>query len=144
MSEKPPIRVVRRGSFLQAYSPFDEEALRALPQGKPLTARLTGVARSGPQNRMYWALLRLVADNLDQDITPDTLHEWMKMRLGVTKEVKLASGRIETVTGSTAFDSLSHEQFTAYMQRVKDLIREQLIPRADSEAFIREAEAMIG
>lgn len=143
-SEKPHVIVVRRADFLTPYAPLDGELVRAYPAGKPLKLTITQPGRSSPQNRLYWSLLRLLVDNMDQELTPDILHEWFKMRLGVTHEVRLRSGEINTVTGSTAFDKLTHEEFTAYMGRVKRLVTEQLIPRADSEAFVREATLMIG
>lgn len=143
-SEKPAILVVRRSGFLQAASPLDEEMIRALPAGKPLKVQLVQPRRSSPQNRLYWAFLRLVRDNLDQDIEPSTLHEYFKLRLGVTKEIVMRSGEIITVTGSTAFDNMEHADFTAYMQQVKDLVMTKLIPNSDGDAFEREALAMIG
>lgn len=144
MSEKPAIMAVRRGDFLQAYAPLDSELIRALPAGKPLKVAVTQPRRSSPQNRLYRALLGLIADNMDQDVTPDALHEWFKMRLGVTSEIKLRSGEIQTVTRSVAFDKMDHAEFTAFLTGVKRLVTTQLIPRADCAAFEREAMAMIG
>lgn len=144
MAEKPSIMAVRRGDFLQAYAPLDSELIRALPANKPLKVAVTQPRRSSPQNRLYWSLLNLIAANLDQDVTPETLHEWFKLRLGVTHEIRLRSGEVQTVTASTAFDAMPHAEFTAYMTGVKKLVLEHLIPRADCAAFEREALAMIG
>ena len=72
------------------------------------------------------------------------LHEWFKLRLGIVEHIRLRSGEIETVAGSTAFDNLSHAEFTGYMQKVKALVRDQLIPRINSDALEREARAMLG
>lgn len=144
MSEQPSILVVRRSGFLQAASPLDEELIRALPAGKPLKLKITQPRRSVPQQRLYWAFVSLVAENLDQEVTAETLHAWFKLRCGVAKEIKLRSGEIISVPGSTAFDKMEHADFTAYFQQVKDLVVGHLIPRADCEAFEREALAMIG
>lgn len=143
-SEKPHITAIRRGDFLQPYAPLDSELIRALPANKPLKVVATQPRRSSPQNRLYWALLNLIAENLDQDVEPETLHEWFKLRLGVTREIKLRSGEIQTVTASTAFDAMPHPEFTAYMAGVKRLVVDHLIPRANCAAFEREALAMIG
>lgn len=143
-SEKPHIMCVRRGDFLQPLAPLDSELIRSHPAGKPLKVQITQPRRSSPQNRLYWALLGLIAENLDQDVEPETLHEWFKLRLGVTREVLLRSGEVQTVTASTAFDSMPHQEFTAYMAGVKRLVVEHLIPRANCAAFEREALAMIG
>ncbi len=143
-SEKPNILVVRRSGFLQAASPLDEEMLRALPAGVPLKIKVTQPRRSVPQHRLYWGFISLVAENLDQDVSPDTLHEWFKIRCGVVREIRLRSGEIVTVAGSTAFDKMEHADFNAYFMQVKDLVVNHLIPRADCEAFEREALSMIG
>lgn len=144
MSEKPHIMAIRRADFLTPLAPLDGELIRGFPAGKPLRVVITQPRRSSPQNRLYWSLLGLIAENLDQDVTSEALHEWFKMRLGVTHEIRLRSGEINLVTGSTAFDAMPHDEFTAYMQRVKHLLETQLIPRAESEAFVREAQLMLG
>lgn len=143
-SERPKIIAIRRADFLTPCAPLDGELIREYPANKPLRLTITVQGRSSPQNRLYWSLLRLVAENLDQDVSKDALHEWFKLRLGITEEIKLRSGEINIVAGSTAFDSLSHAEFTAYMQRVKDLITTQLIPRVNSDAMEREARLMLG
>jgi hypothetical protein len=142
--EKPPIMVQRRGSFLMPEAPLDGEALQALPAGKALAITVRQPRRSSRQNRLYRGLLTVVAENLDQDITADDLHEWMKMRLGLTREVKQRNGEIVTVTRSVSFDKMEHDVFTAYFDRAKRLIVEHLIPGLNSEALEREAYAMLG
>lgn len=143
-SERARIMAIRRGDFLTPLAPLDGELIRAFPGGKPLRVEIAQPRRSGKQNRLYWSLLRLVADNLDQDVTKDALHEWFKLRLGITHDIILRSGEVNTVAGSTAFDNMEHAEFTAYMQRVKDLIVTQLIPRVNGDAMEREARLMLG
>jgi hypothetical protein len=144
MSERPAIMCVRRGDFLQPLTPLDSELIRAHPAGKPLKLQITQARRSGRQMRLYRAFLTLVADNLEGDVTPDALHEWMKLRLGLVEAVPLRSGRVDLVPKSVAFDKMEHGEFTAFFAGVKRLVLEQLIPRANCEAFEREALAMIG
>jgi hypothetical protein len=142
--EKPPIMVQRRGSFLMPEAPLDGEALMALPAGKALAITVRQPRRSSAQNRLYRGLLTVVADNLDQEIGPDDLHEWMKMRLGLTREVKQRNGQIVTVTRSVSFDKMEHDEFTRYFDRAKRLIVEHLIPGLNCDALEREARAMLG
>lgn len=144
MSEKPPIMVQRRGEFLIPQAPFDGEAIRELPAGKVLAITVRQPRRSSQQNRLYRSLLTVVCENLDQPVTPDDLHEWLKMRLGLTSEIRLRSGEIVKVTRSVAFDKMEHAEFTAYFDRVKALIVEHLIPGLNSAALEREARAMLG
>lgn len=139
-----PILLVRTGEFLRPAAPIDGEMLRALPAGKPLKATITQPRRSSPQNRLYRSLLQVVVDNLDQPVTADDLHEWLKMRLGVTAEVRERSGAVRTVTRSVAFDKMEHGEFTQYFDRAKTLICQHLIPGLNSAALERQAREMLG
>jgi len=141
---RPPIMMVRRGDFLQPLAALDSEEIRAYPAGKPLKVTLAQPRRSNPQLRLYWAMLRLVADNMDQEVTPAALHEYFKLKLGMVEAIRLRSGETQLVTKSAAFDAMEHSEFTAFFAGVKRLVTEQLIPRSNSAAFEREAMAMIG
>lgn len=144
MSEKPPILVQRRGDFLVPQAPFDGERIRDLPAGKALRIEVRQPRRSNPQLRLYWSLLGIVCDNLDQNIKPEALHEWLKMRLGYVIEFKLRSGEIVQVPASIAFDKMEHAEFTAYFDAVKALLVQHIIPGVNSETLVREAAAMLG
>lgn len=144
MAERADIMVVRRGDQLHPLSPFDGESLRAFPAGKALRVDPKMPRRSNPQNRLYWSLLRLVCENLDGDLEPDTLHEWLKIKTGLVKPVPLRNGGVDYVPSSTAFNSMGHDAFTKYFAKVKLLIETQIIPGVKSEALEREARAMLG
>lgn len=141
---KPPIFVVRRGDFLTPSAPLDGELIRAFPASKPLRAQLTMPRRSSPQNRLYRALLGLVCDNLEQDISPDSLHQWLKLRLHLTHEIRLRNGEVIEVTKSVAFDSMEQPEFNAYFNAATDLIVRQLLPGLSKPALEREARLMLG
>lgn len=143
-SDRPPIMVQRRGEFLVPQAPVDGERIRDLPAGKVLKVTVSQPRRSSAQNRLYWSLLGVVCENLDQDIEPEALHAWLKVKLGVVTPLILRSGEIAYVPGSIAFDKMEHQQFTAYFDRVKALITEHLIPGLNSAALEREAYAMLG
>lgn len=143
-SERPPIMVQRRGEFLLPDSPADGARIRELPAGKALKARVTQPRRSSPQLRLYFSLLDVVAENLDQDVSGDDLHEWMKLKLGLVTPIRQRNGEISYVPKSVAFDKMEHAEFTTYFDRVKQLVVEHLIPGLNSEALEREARAMLG
>lgn len=143
MSERPPIAMVRRGHFLAPYATADALELEALPSGVPLKVRVSR-GRSAPQLRLYWALLGKVAENLDQDVTPEDLHEWLKLKLGYVRPIRLRNGQIAEVARSVAFDKMGHADFTAYMTAVKALLTEHIIPGVGSDVLEREARAMLG
>jgi hypothetical protein len=144
MSDKPPIMVQRRGEFLMPQAPVDGERIRELPAGKALKVTVSQPRRSSPQNRLYWSLLGVVCENLDQPIEPEHLHDWLKLKLGMTTPIRQRNGEIVQVPRSIAFDKMEHGEFTAYFARVKTLIVDQLIPGLNSEALEREARAMLG
>lgn len=144
MSEKPPILVQRRGEFLLPQSPVDGERIRSLPAGKALKAVVTQPRRSNPQLRLYWSMLGLVCENLDQDVEPEALHDWLKLKLGLVTYVRQRNGHVVAVPRSIAFDKMEHGPFTAYFDKVKALLIEHLIPGLNSEALEREARAMLG
>ncbi|HYE38258.1 hypothetical protein [Methylocaldum sp.] len=137
------MQMVRRGSFLAPVAPLDSDQLSKLPVGKPLAVRVTR-ARSVPQLRLYWSMLGLVAENLDQPITDDDLHEWVKGKLGYAAPVKQRNGEVVNVTRSIAFDKMDQQSFQAFFDKAKALLVEHIIPGLESEALEREARAMLG
>lgn len=144
MSDRPPIFVQRRGEFLMPQAPIDGDRIRELPAGKPLKLAVTQPRRSSPQNRLYWSLLGVVCANLDQDVEPEALHTWLKIKMGVTTPLILRTGEVVDVPGSIAFDKMDHGPFTTYFDKVKALIVEHLIPNLNSAALEAEARAMLG
>jgi hypothetical protein len=144
MSERPPILVQRRGEFLIPQAPVDGERIRDLPAGKALKVVVSQPRRSNPQLRLYWSLLGIVCENLDQPLQPEDLHEWLKIKLGHVTHVRQRNGEIVGVPKSIAFDKMEHGEFTVYFDRVKALIVEHLIPGLNSATLEREARAMLG
>lgn len=143
MSDRPPMMMVRRGSFLAPLAPMDSDALSALPIGKALKVRVTQ-ARSLPQSRLYFSLCDLVAANLDQDVTGDDLHEWLKIRLGLVTPIRLKNGTIAEVAKSVAFDKMEQPEFQAYCDKALDMMVEHIIPGTRKADLMREARAMLG
>jgi hypothetical protein len=144
MSERPPIRMVRRGSFLAPLTPADAEAVELLPAGKEMAVRVSLGARSVPGLRFYWAMLGLVCDNLDQPLRPETLHEWIKLKCGHAEPIKLKNGETAWVPGSISFARMDQAEFRKFLEDAKTLIVTQLIPKLGKETLEREAWAMIG
>jgi hypothetical protein len=136
VTEKPTILVQRRGSFLQPWSPLDEDLLGEFPQAKKLKAVLTQ-PRSVGRLRLYWALIALVRSNMDSPPTREALHDGVKIRLGLTSPIKFATGEIVDVPRSVAFDKMDEDEFASFFDRFKDLIHA-------SPAMVRAAEQMLG
>ncbi len=141
--ERSPIFMQRRGSFLVPDAPIDGEMLDAFPTRKKLRVAITQ-PRSIPQLRLYWSMLHLVADNMSTEITSEALHEWIKMRCGVSVAIPLRNGQVDHVPGSIAFDKMDQDQFGRFFERAATLIVTHLIPGLGKPALIREANLMLG
>ena len=141
--ERPPIFVQRRGSFLIPQAPIDGELLEGFPSGKPLRVAITQ-PRSVPQLRLYWSMLRLVADNMETEVTTEALHSWVKMRCGVAAAIPLKSGAVDYVPGSVAFDRMSQDEFARFFDRAVTLIVEHLLPGLGKASLVQEARIMLG
>lgn len=126
--------------------PTDEEAealLAKLPQGK---AVMVGwhVPRSPQQHRLFWALMRICADNVD----------WLTDKDHAAREIKLAchlyeahvshDGKLVYVPMSIAWESLDQDKFNPFFERALRVICEKWIPGMDKEDLRREVEAMVG
>lgn len=135
--------MARRGPYLAPWGPMDAGGVEVLPHGKPLKVKVTR-ARSVPQHRLYWSMLNLVADNMDTPVTADALHEWIKLRCGVSIMIPLRSGKIDVVPGSIAFDKMEQTEFQQFFDKAKTLIVEHLIPGLGIAALESEARLMLG
>lgn len=129
-----PIYVIRHGSRLMPHSELDEKAILELPTEFEIEPKLK---RSGRQLRLYWALMDVIAENLEQPVSKDVMSQWFKLRCGLTEEIKMRSGNIVTLPSSVAFDKLPQDQFSAYFDRVKELAR-SLGYSAGMERKVRE------
>ena len=143
MSERPPIMCERRGAFLVPCAPMDSDALMRFPTAKRLSVRVTQ-PRSVPQHRLYWSMLTLVADNLDQPINADDLHEWLKLKLGYARPVRQRNGEIVYVARSIAFDTMEQPEFREFFDRAVTVLIEHIIPGLKVADLEREARAMLG
>ena len=121
MAERPAILMQRRGSFLAPMSPLDEAAVAELPAAKALRVRITQPRNVG-RFRLYWALLTIVHDNMDRPPPLETLHEAVKLRLGLSTPVRFKSGDVVEVPRSIAFDAMEETEFTTFFESFKDLI----------------------
>jgi hypothetical protein len=112
----------RSGLILAPADGLAEIEISHFPMGRDLLCTLKQ-PRSVAHNRLYWACLHRVAENLDQAITARALHEWLKLKLGYASPVALRSGGVEWVADSTAFDKLDQGGFNDYSDRAFAMIK---------------------
>lgn len=140
--ERPPIWMHRRGHMLVPRAPMDEAAIEGFDLGKPLRVEIRQ-ARNGKRHRLYWAMLALIRENLDAPIAVETLHEAIKVKLGLTITVPMKSGAV-VIPGSIAFDRMSEPQFRTFLDDFVRLVRAEIIPGISNTAFERQALEMLG
>lgn len=143
MTERAPIIMQRRGAFLVPEAPVDGEALADFPTGKRLKVKITQPRNLG-QHRLYWAMLGLVCQNLDQPLSDKALHGWVKLKLGISEVVQQRNGETVLIPGSVAFDKMEQADFAKFFDQAVTLITQQIIPGLGKEALRREAELMLG
>ena len=133
----------RKGLKLEPVTPYEEDILAGVPEGKDLTVEIKR-QRSVRQNNFFRALLRKVVENTDDYQTPEQLLLWIKVRLGLVDEVKFHDGGVFFIARSTSFNAMGQDDFTKLFDQVLHLICSEVIPGLDSDALLYEVEMMMG
>ena len=133
----------RRGLKLEPVTPYEEDLLAGIPEGKDLTVEIKR-SRSLRQNKFFWALLRKVVENHAEYFTAEQLMLWLKVRLGYVDEVKFHDGGTFFVAKSTSFNAMGQDEFRKFFDQVLTLIATEVIVGINKIELVREVEAMVG
>lgn len=93
--------------------------------------------RSSESNRMYWALLNLIAEQLPvkgQGYTANTWHAYLVQRYLGCHDITLPNGKVVTMNVSTS--ALTNEEFGEYMDKCLAWASEHGIVLPDREGNI--------
>lgn len=134
--------LVRTASGFAAADNETVAALAKIAKGDHVTLRKTK-SRSSDQNRLYWALLKHVAEASHFE-TAERLHVALKLALGRYDLMAMPNGKVVPVPHSTSFDSMTHDEFGKYFDEVVGVICRDILPGMDSADLIAEVESMIG
>lgn len=95
-------------------------------------------------HRLYWALVTLVWENSDTERYPtaDDLHAAIKIAAGLRTRVELPDGTQGFIPGSIAFHKMSADDFSAFFERVCDLVAKHFMPGVTNAELRAEVEAM--
>ena len=141
--EHGPVILCRRvGGTLVGAADMDVELITRLDTGTDLFVQITQRRHPG-RLRLYWAILKIVADNLDHPMQPEPLHAAVKLLLGVSVVVSLPTGD-HIVPGSIAFDSMSERDFRTFLDRFLALVGERLLPGVDVRSLESEGHVSAG
>ena len=122
-----------------------EDALAKIKQGDIVICEIKK-PRNPDHLRLYWALVGLVWQNLDHERYPtaEDLHEAIKISAGLRTRIELPDGTIGFRAGSIAFHKMDQAAFSAFYDRVCDLIARHFLPGVTSAELKAEVETMIG
>jgi hypothetical protein len=133
---------------LGALRPCDEAgeaALRKIGNGQVLQIEIK-MPRNVNHHRMFWALMSLVWDNMDQERYPtvEDLVAAVKISAGLRTRLELPGGEVGFIPGSIAFSKMDQAAFSAFYDRVCDLIAKHFLPGVTSAELKNEVSIMIG
>lgn len=119
-------------TFLQLFDP--DETL------KDLETYVISIVdpRSLVQHRLFWGMLRYVAENSERWDSPDELLLWIKTRFGMYDGVKVGENVVFNFH-SISFRDMSARRFKDFMDRSVRLLSEEA-GVGDPLAFTREGE----
>jgi len=140
--------LMKRGASLVPTDEESADALAKIKDGKQVSVEIKR-SRNPQMHRLYFALVRLVFDNLPDDMaerypTKDQLHSAMKVSAGIYTPFKLADGREGFIPGSISFEKMDQAAFEAFWSKVCDAVAKYFLPGVTSKELRDEVERMIG
>ena len=136
------LHFIRTVSGLAAADPQTAQALAKIAKGDHVAFR-RATGRSSPQLRLYWALLKHVAEASHFEAA-ERLHVALKLALGRYDLMKMPNGKVVPIPHSTAFDAMSHEEFGKYFDDAVKIICRDILADVSSAGLVAEVESMIG
>lgn len=120
-----------------------EDYLRKLKFGDVVAVEVKK-PRNVKFHRLYWQLVSTVFENQERYETPEQLHSALKIAAGIYDPLPMPNGVIHKIPGSIAFDKMDDTEFSAFFDRVCDLIAQHFLPGITVAALKHEIEVMIG
>lgn len=94
---------------------FDKRALIGITNGQRVRIEIKEFRNTG-RHRAYWAMLHDVVAATECALSPERLHEVVKLENGVVDIVALPSGFKVAIPGSISFDKMSESEFIAFFE----------------------------
>jgi hypothetical protein len=136
---------IKHLNSLRPADELGEAALRKIGHGEVLSVEIKR-PRNGKHHRLFWALMGLVHDNIDQERYPtvEDLVAAVKISAGLRTRIELPNGEVGFIPGSIAFHKMDQDEFSKFYDRVCDLIAKHFLPGVNTNDLRREVEIMIG
>lgn len=93
-------------------------------------------------HRLYWALMQLVAENMDGEFSAEVVSDVVKIRAGHVTVVKTAKGEV-FLPASISFASMDQIQFNEFFDRALRVVVRDIIPGLNSDALRAEVEQIV-
>lgn len=133
--DKPVYAFVRKGNALVPEMDFDARALDGIKQGQRVRIEIKEW-RNLDRHRAYWAMLHDVVAATECALTPERLHDVIKLEAGLIEHVRLPNGYMVALPGSIAFDKVSEAEFIAFFNAAERWLAETYgwVPERDRRA----------
>ena len=137
--------VTKHLNSLRAVDEAGEEAMRRIGHGELVMVEMKR-PRNVRHHRMFWALMTLVWEQMDNERYP-TVEDFVaavKIAAGLRTRIELPNGDVGFIPGSIAFHRFDQAEFDAFYERVCHLISRHFLPGVESGDLRREVSIMIG
>jgi hypothetical protein len=114
--------------------------LAKVPLGEDVAVKIMR-DRSLPQHRLFWAVLRYVAEATKWR-DPEKLLATLKWELGRFDLMRTLSGDIIPVLDSISFAAMTQDGFQDFMDKSIAIICSEVLPGMDRDRLIAEAEGL--
>jgi len=133
--DKPVYAFVRKGNALVPEMELDARALDGIKQGQRVRIEIKEW-RNLDRHRAYWAMLHDVVAATECALTPERLHDVIKLEAGLIEHVRLPNGYMVALPGSIAFDKVSEAEFIAFFNAAERWLAETYgwVPERDRRA----------
>jgi hypothetical protein len=126
---------------LDGFRPFNDEAQAWTAKcelGQIVELKPTRV-RNGKFHRLFFAILKLISENSDPHITPETTLYLAKVGAGCGEWISTPGGKDLFVPGSIAFGSMSEDDFQAFVKAAIPPLCIRFLHGAAADSIIAEA-----
>lgn len=121
--EKPIYAFIRRGDALVPELDMDCRALDGIAKGQRVKVEIKEF-RNVSRHRAYWAMLHEMVAATECALSPERLHEVIKLETGVIDHVRLPNGMTVAIPGSIAFDKMDEDEFVSFFQAAERWLAE--------------------
>lgn len=117
--EKPVFAFIRKGNALVPELDYDLRALDGVLNGQRVRLEVKEW-RNLDRLRAYWSLLHEAIQATGASISPEKLHDVIKLETGLVDLVRLPNGMTVAIPASVAFDKMDEAEFMAFFQAAEE------------------------